>query len=104
MPTTAIPGHNPAPTKHAKLIAWVAEVAARTQPARVHWCDGSQEEWDTLTSELVKSGAGTLVLGAVNSYQGITHVTEGTLGLEAAGALPATRLPPSENCICAGLR
>ena len=56
MPTTAIPGLNPAPTKHAKLIAWVAEVAALTQPARVHWCDGSQEEWDTLTSELVKSG------------------------------------------------
>ncbi len=56
MPTTTIPGLNPAPTKHAKLIAWVAEVAALTQPAQVHWCDGSQEEWETLTSELVKSG------------------------------------------------
>ncbi|OYU69854.1 MAG: phosphoenolpyruvate carboxykinase (GTP) [Alphaproteobacteria bacterium PA2] len=56
MPTTTIPGLNPAPTKHAKLIAWVAEVAALTQPARVHWCDGSQEEWETLTSELVKGG------------------------------------------------
>ena len=56
MPTTTIPGLNPAPTKHPKLIAWVAEVAALTQPAKVHWCDGSQEEWETLTSELVISG------------------------------------------------
>ena len=30
--------------KHAQLIAWVAEVAALTQPADIYWCDGSAEE------------------------------------------------------------
>ena len=30
-----------APTKNARLIAWVDEVAARTQPERIVWCDGS---------------------------------------------------------------
>jgi len=52
----AIPGLDEAPTKHAKLLAWVREVAELTQPDRVHWCDGSDEEWNTLTAELVKSG------------------------------------------------
>ncbi|HEX5380567.1 MAG TPA: phosphoenolpyruvate carboxykinase (GTP) [Phenylobacterium sp.] len=56
MPTNSIPGLRPAPTKHAKLIAWVEEVAALTQPDRVHWCDGSDAEWTALTSELVRSG------------------------------------------------
>lgn len=52
----AIPGLDEAPTKHAGLLAWVREVAALTQPDRVHWCDGSDEEWNALTAELVKSG------------------------------------------------
>jgi len=49
----------PAPTSHARLAAWVAEVAALTQPDRVHWCDGSDEEWSRLTDALVE--VGTLV-------------------------------------------
>jgi phosphoenolpyruvate carboxykinase (GTP) len=52
----AIPGLDAAPTKHKKLLAWVREVAELTQPERVEWCDGSQEEWDRLTSRLVESG------------------------------------------------
>ncbi|HET9646772.1 MAG TPA: phosphoenolpyruvate carboxykinase (GTP) [Microlunatus sp.] len=48
-----------APTTHRRLLAWVAEVAALTQPDAIHWCDGSDAEWDRLTSELV--AAGTLV-------------------------------------------
>jgi len=52
----SIPGLEPAPTKHAKLIAWVGEIAALTQPDRVHWCDGSDAEWDALTTELVAKG------------------------------------------------
>jgi phosphoenolpyruvate carboxykinase (GTP) len=47
------------PTTHPRLLAWVAEVAELTTPARVHWCDGSDEEWQALTAQLVD--AGTLV-------------------------------------------
>ena len=52
----SIPGLDKAPTKHAKLIAWVKEIAALTKPASVYWCDGSDEEWTLLTDRLVASG------------------------------------------------
>ena len=48
-----------APTTHRRLLAWVAEVAALTEPDNIHWCDGSDAEWERLTDELV--AAGTLV-------------------------------------------
>ncbi len=35
-----------APTKNAKLLAWVEEVAALTTPDRIEWCDGSADEYD----------------------------------------------------------
>ncbi|HEY5071936.1 MAG TPA: phosphoenolpyruvate carboxykinase (GTP) [Caulobacteraceae bacterium] len=54
--TKAIAGLEPAPTRHRRLVAWVREVAELTKPAKVHWCDGSQEEWETLTTELVSAG------------------------------------------------
>ncbi|MCM3894521.1 MULTISPECIES: phosphoenolpyruvate carboxykinase (GTP) [Gordonia] len=58
MTAATIPGLEPgtAPTKHEALLAWVAEVAELTQPDRVVWSDGSDEEWDRLTAELVESG------------------------------------------------
>jgi len=43
-------------TTHAKLAAWVDEVAQLTKPDSVYWVDGSQEEWDRLTQELVDAG------------------------------------------------
>src|ERR1700742_2474316 len=54
--TATIPGLDQAPTQHAGLLAWVAEVAALTKPDRVHWCDGSEEEFEALTGELIAKG------------------------------------------------
>ena len=43
-------------TTHARLLAWVREVAELTQPDAVHWADGSQAEYEELTGELVAAG------------------------------------------------
>ncbi len=53
---TPIPGLDQAPTKHAGLIEWVREIAALTKPDAVHWCDGSDAEWELLTQRLVEAG------------------------------------------------
>jgi phosphoenolpyruvate carboxykinase (GTP) len=42
--------------KNDKLLKWVEEVAALCEPERIHWCDGSQQEYDELCTLLVKSG------------------------------------------------
>ncbi|MEK7411825.1 MAG: phosphoenolpyruvate carboxykinase (GTP) [Planctomycetota bacterium] len=46
------------PTTHAKLLSWVSEIARMTKPAQVHWCDGSQAEYDACVKELVDAGIG----------------------------------------------
>ena len=56
MSSTAIPGFSDAPTNNKRLLAWVQEVAELTTPDRIEWCDGSEEEWHRLTSQLVESG------------------------------------------------
>ena len=38
------------------LNAWVAEVALLTQPARIHWCDGSDSENDALLVQMQADG------------------------------------------------
>ena len=45
-----------APTTHRRLLDWVTEVAELTEPDRVVWCDGSDGEWNRLTSQLVDAG------------------------------------------------
>ena len=45
--------------KHPRLVAWVAEMAALCQPAAIHWCDGSQEEYQALCQRLVDAGTFT---------------------------------------------
>jgi phosphoenolpyruvate carboxykinase (GTP) len=44
------------PSRHGRLNAWVAEIAALTQPDQVQWCDGSEAEWNRLADQLVATG------------------------------------------------
>jgi phosphoenolpyruvate carboxykinase (GTP) len=47
------------PTTNKHLIRWVEKMAELCQPARIHWVDGSQQEYDYLCDELVKAGTFT---------------------------------------------
>jgi len=42
--------------KNARLVAWVGEIAALCKPDAIHWCDGSQAEYDQLCQQLVDAG------------------------------------------------
>jgi phosphoenolpyruvate carboxykinase (GTP) len=46
----------PATLQHKRLKQWIAEVATLTQPERIHWADGSQQEYDRLCAGMVESG------------------------------------------------
>ena len=56
-PTTQGPSVNaPSYVKNTKLVSWVAEMAALTQPKDIYWCDGSDEEYHRLCQLLVDGG------------------------------------------------
>jgi phosphoenolpyruvate carboxykinase (GTP) len=48
-----------APTKSQRLLSWVEEVAAMTEPRDIHWCDGSPEEYEKLCQTLLEAGTFT---------------------------------------------
>src|SRR4051794_7094317 len=52
-------GGGTVPTTHRGIASWVAEVAELTEPERVHWCTGTDEEWTALTDALVEAGTFT---------------------------------------------
>jgi len=45
------------PTKNAKLVKWVEKVAELCQPDAIHWCDGSEAEYDAMAQKLVDAGS-----------------------------------------------
>ena len=57
MTAPTIPGlKGTAPTNNVDLIQWIVEAVKLFEPDEVQFCDGSREEWDRLTSELVEKG------------------------------------------------
>lgn len=56
MTSATIPGLDTAPTNHQGLLSWVQEVAELTQPDRVVFADGSDEEFHRLAAQLVEAG------------------------------------------------
>ena len=46
----------PSYVQHDRLRNWVTEMASHLQPDNIHWCDGSQEEYDAVCNSLVESG------------------------------------------------
>ncbi len=67
-----------APTNHKALLAWVEEVAELTQPAHIHWFDGSAEESELLCEQLVEAGTFIALDPAKrpNSYWAATDPTD----------------------------
>jgi phosphoenolpyruvate carboxykinase (GTP) len=47
---------NAPPTSNQRLLRWVEDVAELCRPEAVHWCDGSDEEFDLLRKQLVQAG------------------------------------------------
>jgi phosphoenolpyruvate carboxykinase (GTP) len=45
-----------APTKHERLLGWVETMAELCEPDAIHWCDGSQAEYEHLCRALVDAG------------------------------------------------
>ena len=48
--------HVPDYVTNTRLRAWVEEMVALCKPEQVHWCDGSQAEYDQLCAQMVASG------------------------------------------------
>ncbi|MEY2454819.1 MAG: phosphoenolpyruvate carboxykinase [Acidimicrobiaceae bacterium] len=69
-----MPKQNKPPTTNRRLIQFVDEAVALCEPAEVHWCDGSAEEYDALCQLLVDAGTFERLSDAKrpNSYLGLS--------------------------------
>jgi len=57
-----------APTRHARLLAWVDEIARMTQPDSIVWCEGTKAEYDGLFKDMVEGGLAVRLARRPNSY------------------------------------
>ena len=66
----------PAYVKNARLIEWVGQMAALTEAKDVHWCDGSQAEYDRLCQLLVDAGSFKPLAKRPGSYLAVTDPSD----------------------------
>ncbi|MEY4723935.1 MAG: hypothetical protein RLZZ166_289 [Pseudomonadota bacterium] len=52
----SIPVTRPYAVNHADLLKWVDQIAAKTKPKEIIWCDGSQAEYNRLCEQMVQAG------------------------------------------------
>ena len=55
-------------SKNEKLNGWIQEIAALCTPENIHWCDGSEEEYNQLMSLMVKNGNAIALKKRPNSF------------------------------------
>jgi phosphoenolpyruvate carboxykinase (GTP) len=73
----SMPSNTP-PTSSSKIIAWVQEMAGLCQPDKIHWCDGSEKEYQMLCDLMVQSGTLTKLNEKLrpNSYLARSHPSD----------------------------
>ena len=73
-----MPSQAKASTSNQKLLAWVEELEKLCKPSQVHWCDGSDEEYDRLCEGLVAAGTFVRLNPAKrpNSYLARSHPSD----------------------------
>ena len=70
-------------TTNKHVIRWVEKMAELTQPAAIHWVDGSQKEDDRQCDEMVASG--TFVRLNQKKWPGCLHARSDPRGCGACG-------------------
>ncbi len=64
------------PTRNPKLRAWVQEIAQLCQPDRIHWCDGTKAEYDSLMAQMVAEGRAIPLKKRPNSFLFRSHPSD----------------------------
>ena len=65
-------------TSNQKLLSWVEEMNRLCKPANVHWCDGSDKEYNTLANKLIKKGTFKKLNEKIrpNSYVAVSDIDD----------------------------
>ena len=68
-------------TTNERLLTWVEEMAALTEPDSIYWCDGSAAEYDRLCQEMVDAG---LITPEEAKTHPMSHVLARAVGVQAS--------------------